>query len=408
MSSASIISPYMRRVAATLSSSSTTSYSSLTASPSIGFRSTPSSSPHLECQNSITIITATESRRFNTLTSLMSNLQLITRSRGYSSIAKFSKANITSTAVIDKNATIKGTSMIITMAKKSNSIASLSSVSSESLSSSLPSSSSLCYADIDHSAPYQREMEASHGSQLSLAWSEADGMFDGPRPDPFDGFRIDDDDSVGNNVDQIEDGDNDEGYEQNEIDGDNQQNEIRNSGEGEKNDNGIPDHWGRVSKHNTDGSIRSTKRELRAWKAGFPGGGIFAVIKLPCGRQEKVTVDDVVITDLMQPYSKYCDVGSVHTFRDDQVLCMGNINRTVVGMPGIRNAEIVMRVEELTRDKTVIVFKKRRRKNSRRKNGHRRQVMFWRVLDIKMPPRQDTIEKGEMIEEEGKEIGVNV
>jgi len=87
---------------------------------------------------------------------------------------------------------------------------------------------------------------------------------------------------------------------------------------------------------------------------------------------------------------------------------MGNINRTVVGMPGIRNAEIVMRVEELTRDKTVIVFKKRRRKNSRRKNGHRRQVMFWRVLDIKMPPRQDTIEKGEMIEEEGKEIGVNV
>merc|ERR1712238_69112 len=117
--------------------------------------------------------------------------------------------------------------MIITMAKKSNSIASLSSFSSESVSSSLPSSSSLCYADIDHSAPYRREMEASHGSQLSLAWSEADGMFDGPRPDPFDGFRIDDDDSVDNNVDQIEDEDNDttkEGYEQNEIDGDNQQN----------------------------------------------------------------------------------------------------------------------------------------------------------------------------------------
>ena len=49
------------------------------------------------------------------------------------------------------------------------------------------------------------------------------------------------------------------------------------------------------------------------------------------------------------------------------------------------NAVAAGLVEEITRDKTVVVFKKRRRKHSRRKNGFRRQVTFLRVLDVKMP-----------------------
>lgn len=59
----------------------------------------------------------------------------------------------------------------------------------------------------------------------------------------------------------------------------------------------------------------------------------------------------------MQPYSKYCNVESVHTFRDDYILYMANIHCTVIELLGVHNAEIVMRVEELTRDKTVILFK---------------------------------------------------
>ena len=52
-------------------------------------------------------------------------------------------------------------------------------------------------------------------------------------------------------------------------------------------------------------------------------------------------------------------------------------------------------VEEITRDKTVIVFKKRRRKNSRRKNGHRRQVTFLRVLDVRFPGEEGVVAEGE-------------
>lgn len=56
-----------------------------------------------------------------------------------------------------------------------------------------------------------------------------------------------------------------------------------------------------------------------------------------------------------------------------------------MGLPGVAGAEVDVMVEEITRDKTLIVFKKRRRKNSRRKNGFRRQVTFLRVLEMRMP-----------------------
>jgi len=82
-------------------------------------------------------------------------------------------------------------------------------------------------------------------------------------------------------------------------------------------------------------------------------------------------------------------VGSTHTIKDDDVLLMGNQNKTLVGLPGVRGGEVDVMVEEITRDKTLIIFKKRRRKNSRRKNGFRRQVTFLRVLDVRMPKGEE-------------------
>lgn len=41
-----------------------------------------------------------------------------------------------------------------------------------------------------------------------------------------------------------------------------------------------------------------------------------------------------------------------------------------------------MQVEEITKDKKVIIFKSRRRKHSRSKNGFRREVTILRVKDI--------------------------
>ena len=54
-------------------------------------------------------------------------------------------------------------------------------------------------------------------------------------------------------------------------------------------------------------------------------------------------------------------------------------------MPCVKGAEVKVRIEEITHDQTVIVFKKRRRKHSKRKNRHRREVIFIRTLCIKFP-----------------------
>ncbi len=50
---------------------------------------------------------------------------------------------------------------------------------------------------------------------------------------------------------------------------------------------------------------------------------------------------------------------------------LGSSMRTVVGRPFVAAAEVLAVVEEQVRDAKVIIFKKRRRKNSRRTNGHR-------------------------------------
>ena len=48
----------------------------------------------------------------------------------------------------------------------------------------------------------------------------------------------------------------------------------------------------------------------------------------------------------------------------------------------MRNARVVLDVEEQTHDEKVLVCKKKRRKGYRRMNGHRRKVTVFRVADI--------------------------
>ena len=54
-----------------------------------------------------------------------------------------------------------------------------------------------------------------------------------------------------------------------------------------------------------------------------------------------------------------------------RVLMLGTPGRTVLGRPYVPTAEVLVVVEEQVRDAKVIIFKKRRRKNSRRTAGHR-------------------------------------
>ena len=93
----------------------------------------------------------------------------------------------------------------------------------------------------------------------------------------------------------------------------------------------------------------------------------------------------------LKPVSSW-SVGSRHTIKGDDILLMANQDKTLVGLPGVQGGEVDVMVEEITRDKTLVIFKKRRRKHSRRRNGFRREVTFLRVLDVRIPGEV----KGEM------------
>ena len=210
------------------------------------------------------------------------------------------------------------------------------------------------YAVVDHSHAYEEAMQGMHGKQLQLA--ALDGL--GKDDDPFDPFleeeleesqRARDD----NDVDDDDDDDNNQ----------------RQQNKDEK--------W----IYNADGSLPWKKSQLATFRAGAPAGGMFAIVELQ-GTQHKVTTDDLVISALLQPVEHY-KVGSIHTLKN--VMLVGSSHLTLVGMPYVEGAEVDVQVEEITHDAKVIVFKKKRRKGYKRKKGHRRDVTFLRILDIRPP-----------------------
>eukprot|EP00985_Skeletonema_marinoi_P006312 scaffold2728_cov137-Skeletonema_marinoi.AAC.10 len=231
------------------------------------------------------------------------------------------------------------------------------------------------YASVDHSSAYTDAIASSHGQQLQLALEEGRGKDDAPF-DPFSAFL----DEMGQTVDSVEDdadGDsgNSDDIEEAEFE------EYDNQEEENDDDEDEEDEYEPI--YDTTGAPLRPKSERLALRAGYPSGGNFAVIYL-AGFQHKVTKDDLLVVNKLKPVSEW-SVGSTHTIKGDDVLLVANQYKTCVGLPGVTGAEVDVMVEEITRDKTLVIFKKRRRKNSRRKNGFRRQVTFLRVLDVRMP-----------------------
>ena len=143
------------------------------------------------------------------------------------------------------------------------------------------------------------------------------------------------------------------------------------------------DDDGLMPLYTNTGALYRPKSERLALRAGYPSGGKFAVIHL-AGFQHKVTVDDLLVVNKLRPVAQW-SVGTTHTLKNEDILLMADQEKTLVGLPGVEGGEVDVMVEEITRDKTMVVFKKRRRKHSRRKNGFRRQVTFLRVLGVRMP-----------------------
>ncbi|KAL7451528.1 hypothetical protein ACHAWC_004312 [Mediolabrus comicus] len=232
------------------------------------------------------------------------------------------------------------------------------------------------YVSVDHSSAYTNAINSSHGQQLQLALEEGRGKDDAPF-DPFSAF-LDEMGQTDDDVNKIDSND-DDNIEEAEFEEHDKQDK----------DDDLDDHYDEdyddaaQPMYDVTGAPLRPKSERLALRAGYPSGGTFAVIYL-AGFQHKVTKDDLLVVNKLKPVSEW-SVGSTHTIKGDDVLLVANQHKTCVGLPGVAGAEVDVMVEEITRDKTMIIFKKRRRKHSRRKNGFRRQVTFLRVLDVRMP-----------------------
>lgn len=97
---------------------------------------------------------------------------------------------------------------------------------------------------------------------------------------------------------------------------------------------------------------------------------MFAVIKTG-GKQYKVAANDVITIEKLDQ-----EAGAKVVF--DEVLMVN----TTIGAPTVAGASVLAEVVEQTRGPKVIAFKKRRRKNSRRKRGHRQDLTVVKITEI--------------------------
>ncbi len=100
---------------------------------------------------------------------------------------------------------------------------------------------------------------------------------------------------------------------------------------------------------------------------------MFAVIKTG-GKQYRVAAEDVLRVDRLE-----AEPGTVVEF--GEVLVVGG-DHAVLGTPTVAGATVAAEVLDHVRGDKVIAFKKRRRKNSRRKRGHRQQFSLVRITEI--------------------------
>jgi len=100
---------------------------------------------------------------------------------------------------------------------------------------------------------------------------------------------------------------------------------------------------------------------------------MFAVIRTG-GKQYRVAAEDVIKVEKVKG-----DPGEIVQF--GEVLVVGGDDVTL-GVPTIAGASVAAEVLEQGRGAKVIAFKKRRRKNSRRKRGHRQDLTKIRITGI--------------------------
>ncbi len=122
----------------------------------------------------------------------------------------------------------------------------------------------------------------------------------------------------------------------------------------------------------------------------------FAVIKTG-GKQYKVKAGEIIKVE------KLLDSKAESKVEFKEVLAYGDDKAIELGEPTISGAKVEADLIKNSKNRTVLIFKKRRRKNSRRKNGHRQQYSLIRINKI-FSKDGKLISEAEKIKKETKEI----
>ena len=66
----------------------------------------------------------------------------------------------------------------------------------------------------------------------------------------------------------------------------------------------------------------------------------------------------------------------------EEILAYGDNKVIEVGAPIVKGAKVEANLIKNSKNRTILIFKKRRRQNSRRKNGHRQQYSLIKIKKI--------------------------
>ena len=127
----------------------------------------------------------------------------------------------------------------------------------------------------------------------------------------------------------------------------------------------------------------------------------FAIIETG-GKQYKVSTSKILEIEKL-------DAKKGETIKFKNVLLLNDNKTTEIGNPSVEGATVEAKLLDNVKDRTILVFHKRRRKNSRKKNGHRQQHSKIQITKIlakggKIIDEAKIIEKKKVVIETKKDI----
>tara|TARA_B100000003_G_C10804268_1_gene320101 strand:- start:274 stop:666 length:393 start_codon:yes stop_codon:yes gene_type:complete len=101
----------------------------------------------------------------------------------------------------------------------------------------------------------------------------------------------------------------------------------------------------------------------------------FAIIKTG-GKQYKVKASDLLKIERLK------DSKAEAKIEFNEILAYGDAKSMEIGSPFVKGAKVEAEIVKNSKNRTILIFKKRRRQNSRRKNGHRQQYSLIKINKI--------------------------